>query len=79
MAFKISSDCISCGACAASCPVSAISEGDKNVYFVDGKTMFAGDFRSDCTLDGCHPNDLGFYRIAKRFIKVIKDNKLLEK
>lgn len=28
MAYKISDDCISCGACAAECPVSAISEGD---------------------------------------------------
>jgi ferredoxin len=28
MAYKISSECISCGACAAECPVSAISEGD---------------------------------------------------
>ena len=27
MAYKISDDCISCGACAAECPVSAISEG----------------------------------------------------
>ena len=28
MAYKISDDCISCGACEAECPVSAISEGD---------------------------------------------------
>lgn len=28
MAFKISDDCISCGACAPECPVEAISEGD---------------------------------------------------
>lgn len=28
MAFKISDDCIACGACAAGCPVEAISEGD---------------------------------------------------
>ena len=28
MAFKITEKCISCGACAAECPVSAISEGD---------------------------------------------------
>ncbi|MCR5040685.1 MAG: 4Fe-4S binding protein [Clostridia bacterium] len=28
MAYKISDDCISCGACAADCPVEAISEGD---------------------------------------------------
>lgn len=28
MAYKINDNCISCGACAAQCPVDAISEGD---------------------------------------------------
>ena len=28
MAYKISDDCIACGACAEECPVSAISEKD---------------------------------------------------
>ena len=27
MAYVINDDCISCGACAAGCPVEAISEG----------------------------------------------------
>lgn len=27
MAYTINDDCISCGACVAECPVSAISEG----------------------------------------------------
>jgi NAD-dependent dihydropyrimidine dehydrogenase PreA subunit len=27
MAYKITDDCISCGACAGECPVGAISEG----------------------------------------------------
>ena len=34
MAYKISDDCISCGACADQCPVNAISEGDAK-YVID--------------------------------------------
>ena len=36
MAHVISDECVSCGACAATCPVSAISEGaDKYVVDAD--------------------------------------------
>ncbi len=37
MAHVISDDCIACGACAAECPVEAISEGDDK-YVVDADT-----------------------------------------
>lgn len=37
MAYKISDECISCGACEGSCPVSAISEGDA-MYVIDAAT-----------------------------------------
>ena len=34
MAYKISEDCISCGACEPECPNQAISEGE-TVYVID--------------------------------------------
>lgn len=37
MAYKISDECISCGACAGSCPVDAISDGGEK-YVIDPET-----------------------------------------
>ena len=37
MAYKISDACLSCGACAAECPVNAISQGD-TTYVIDPNT-----------------------------------------
>ena len=50
----------------------ALAEGDKNVYFVDGSMLFADDEWQACTVDGCHPNDLGFYRFAKTLYPTLK-------
>jgi len=43
----------------------AVSSGDRHVYFVDGGRLFDGPFADSCTVDGCHPNDLGFCRMAE--------------
>lgn len=40
MAYKISDQCISCGACAGTCPVAAISEGDTQ-YNIDPDTCIS--------------------------------------
>ncbi len=50
----------------------AVESGDKNVYFIDGSTLFDEDERDACTVDGCHPNDLGFYRMAQGIIPTLK-------
>ncbi len=43
----------------------ALAEGDKNVYFIDGKEHFSTFVADECTVDGTHPNDLGFFRMAE--------------
>ena len=49
----------------------AKEEGDNNVYFIAGKDLFGKKDRENCTVDGTHPNDLGFYRMAKKIYKKI--------
>ena len=46
--------------------------GDKNVYFIDGESIFRGPFEGDCTIDGTHPNDLGFSRMAEVVTAVLR-------
>lgn len=55
----------------------ARKSGDKNVYFVSGTRLFGKDCRDACAVDNCHPNDLGFYRMAKTLEPLMK--KLLKK
>lgn len=45
--------------------------GDTNIYFIDGETLFDGADSDCCTVDGCHPNDLGFHRMAQAIIPVL--------
>lgn len=42
----------------------AQAAGDRKVAFVDGERLFDGPFYSECTVDTCHPTDLGFSRMA---------------
>ncbi len=43
----------------------AKSCGDNNIYLLDGKELFRAKDRENCTVDGTHPNDLGFYKMAQ--------------
>lgn len=53
--------------------LNAKNNGDENVYFIDGSTLFGTEDRHCCTLDSGHPNDLGAYRMAEVIQPVIKE------
>ena len=52
--------------------LKAKRQGDKNVYFLSGKKFYNGKNRWDFTVDGIHPTDLGFSRMATEIYKKIK-------
>lgn len=49
--------------------------GDKNLYYIDGLTLYGNEDQDACTVDFCHPNDHGFYMMAKVIYPVL--NKIL--
>ena len=51
----------------------AIAAGDKHVVFVDGETLYGPTDRDMCAVDGVHPNDLGFWRMAEALEPVLKN------
>ncbi len=51
MAYKISDECISCGACASGCPVDAIKEGDGKYVIDEGACISCGACASGCPVD----------------------------
>lgn len=48
MSYKISDECISCGACEGECPVSAISEGSNHYQIDPGKCTDCGSCAEVC-------------------------------
>ena len=52
---------------------NAVKAGDKKVWFIDGKELFGEPGQNFCTVDGCHPNDLGFYMMYQRVLPVLKE------
>ncbi len=48
------------------------AKGDSALFFCDGSTLLGEDFH-ECTVDGIHPTDLGFSRIADKLYRVIKE------
>ena len=57
---------------------NAVKRGDNQVMFIDGTEVFKeahklGVAADSCTVDGVHPNDLGFACMAKVFGYAIKE------
>ena len=50
---------------------NAKESGDKNVYFIEGPALMELA-QNDGTVDGCHPNDLGFASMAKALGDVLE-------
>ncbi|MBQ7164816.1 MAG: 4Fe-4S binding protein [Clostridia bacterium] len=48
MAYKIGSDCISCGTCAEQCPVSAITQGDTQYNISKDECIGCGSCAEAC-------------------------------
>ncbi len=51
MAYKISDECINCGACAANCPVEAISEGEDKFVIDADACIDCGACASGCPVE----------------------------
>ncbi|KLU65003.1 MULTISPECIES: 4Fe-4S binding protein [Desulfosporosinus] len=55
MAYVISTDCISCGACEGECPVSAISEGEDRYVINADLCIDCGSCASVCPVEAPNP------------------------
>ncbi len=50
----------------------AREQGDRNVYYIDGASVFRGLDEDSCTVDGTHPNDHGFFLYADALCAELK-------
>ena len=46
--------------------------GDRDLHFCNGSDLLGDDDYEECTVDGVHPTDLGFYRMARSLEPVIR-------
>jgi ferredoxin len=51
MAFFIGEDCVSCGTCAANCPVEAIDMGEDRYVIDQDKCIQCGTCKENCPVD----------------------------
>lgn len=51
---------------------TARNQGDRNIYFVSGQDMLNSFDPGMFTVDGCHPNDFGFFCMAEAFEAILR-------
>lgn len=52
---------------------NARASGDTRVAFIDGHDLFGNDDRSICTIDTCHPSEIGMMRMAQTIYPVAQE------
>ncbi len=57
MAYKISDDCISCGACESECPQKCISEGDDKYVIDESRCIACGACADVCPVGAPNPKE----------------------
>jgi hypothetical protein len=45
--------------------------GDRSIYYIDGSKLTGCDWH-ECSVDGCHQTDLGFYLMANALEPVLR-------
>ena len=62
-----------CGTSATLKCIAGIMTPDRGHIILDGETLFGTTERRDCLVDGTHPNDLGFRRMANAITPVLRE------
>ena len=52
--------------------IESRARGDANIHFCDGSALLGDEDFEECTVDGSHPTDLGFHRMARNLEPVIR-------
>ncbi len=54
--------------------LNAKKSGDNRVWLINGANIFDGAYRDCCTHENCHPNDLGYMKMAEAVSALLKEH-----